>query len=218
MNNSQPALRRAYQATLSALFFVWDVGKTLITVLIIAFLIRFYLVQPFYVEGQSMEPNFNNGEYLLIDEISYKFREPQRGEVVVFKPPVNTYQNYIKRIIALPGEKVSFHEGPTVSNDAFPEGKRLDEPYLSPEISTQTVGSSNATLQKNQYYVLGDNRPQSSDSRVFGPIDKKNIIGKVWLYIKIKPWKTIRAGNRIISIPTITDIGSYKKPDYPIDQ
>ena len=101
------------------LLYIWDIGKTLFLVVAVAFVIRFYLVQPFYVEGQSMEPNFNNGEYLLIDELTYHFREPARGEVIVFRPPINTYQNYIKRIIGLPGESISFDGSVTIKNDGI---------------------------------------------------------------------------------------------------
>jgi len=195
--------------------FIWDIGKTLIIVIAVAFIIRFYLVQPFYVEGQSMEPNFVNGEYLLIDEISYHFREPQRGEVIVFKPPVSTYQNYIKRIIALPKEKADFNGNVTIINDDYPDGYKIEEPYLSPD--TTTIGNEVPTLGEKEFLVLGDNRSQSSDSRVFGPLLEKNIIGKVWFYIKTEPWKTFELFGLKIKIPKITAMGKVNTPEYGLD-
>jgi len=202
---------------LESLLFVWDMSKTLILVISLAFLIRFYLVQPFYVDGQSMEPNFNNGEYLLIDEISYKFREPARGEVIVFRPPVNTYQSYIKRIIALPKEEISFKDiGYTVKNNKYQNGATIEESYLSP--GTIVQGSGVTSLADNQYFVMGDNRTASSDSRIFGAINKKNITGRVWFYIKTEPWVSIPLFGTKIVIPKIKSMGEIKKPNYLIDQ
>jgi len=198
------------------LAFIWDIGKTLIIVVSIAFIIRFYLVQPFYVEGQSMEPNFTDGEYLLIDEISYHFRKPERGEVIVFKPPISTYQNYIKRIIALPNEKISFvNEEVIIINENHPNGKKLKEDYLPPE--TATLGEKSFSLGENEFFVLGDNRPQSSDSRTFGPLSQKNIVGRVWFYIKTKPWKVLEIFGIKIKIPRITGIGRVIRPKYNIE-
>ena len=202
---------------LESLLFLWDMGKTLIIVIAIAFVIRFYLIQPFYVEGQSMEPNFNNGEYLLIDEISYHFRAPQRGEVIVFRPPVNTYQNYIKRIIALPGESIFFKDtGYTMNNDKHPQGFTLEEPYLAP--GTIVQGNGEYDIQDAQFFVMGDNRTASSDSRSFGPINKKNITGRVWFYIKTEPWKTIPIFGTKIVIPKVKSMGKINNPSYTVDQ
>jgi signal peptidase I len=199
---------------IEGLIFVWDMGKTLILVIAIAFIIRFYLIQPFYVEGQSMEPSFNNGEYLLIDEISYHFRSPQRGEVIVFRPPINTYQNYIKRIIAIPGEEIKFEsQGYTIKDKT---DFKLEEPYLTPGIITQ--GSGTATMGENQFFVMGDNRTASSDSRVFGPVNQRNITGKVWFYIKTTPWKSFDLFGKKITIPKIAKMGKIQKPNYGIDK
>ncbi len=196
--------------------FVWDIGKTLIVVVAIAFIIRFYLVQPFYVEGQSMEPNFVNGEYLLIDEISYHFRAPERGEVIVFKPPVNTYQNYIKRIVGLPKEKISFDKGITIINEDNPKGIKLEEKYLSPQLTT--VGEETPVLKDSEFFVMGDNRPNSSDSRMFGPLARKNVIGRAWIYIKIEPGKERNILGLKIRIPRITSVGKINKPVYNVNQ
>ena len=200
--------------------FVWDITKTLFFVVAIAFLIRFYLVQPFYVEGKSMEPNFKDGEYLLIDEISYKFRAPERGDVIVFKPPTsqNVYQNYIKRIIGLPGEEIEYKNEPSGGGYLIIKGEKtgqLEEPYLNPGILT--LGNGDMKLKDSEYWVMGDNRTNSSDSRVFGAVHKNNITGRAWFYMKIKPWKTINIFGKKINIPGIASMGRIKKPDYKID-
>lgn len=148
--------------------------------------IRFFLFQPFIVNGASMEPSFKNGEYLLIDEISYKLRNPKRGEVVVFKYPKDPSYFYIKRIIGLPGETVEIKDQEVkIYNYEFPNGKIIKEPY----IKGFTTNPLKMVLGKNEYFVLGDNREHSSDSRSFGAVPKKNIIGKAW--ISIYPTKGI---------------------------
>jgi signal peptidase I len=124
-----------------------------------------------------MEPNFENGDYLIIDEISYRFSEPQRGEVIVFKYPYNLTQRYIKRVIGLPGETVEIKDDKITIIDK--DGtKILDESnYLSG--SVQTWGNVTFTLGTEEYFVLGDNRSVSSDSRSWGVLPKQDIIGKV---------------------------------------
>jgi len=126
-----------------------------------------------------MEPNFENGDYLIIDEISYRFKAPERGEVIVFKYPKNPSQRYIKRIIGLPGETVEIKGGSVLiykNNGA----ETLDETnYLSK--SSDTSGNIKVTLNNGQYFVLGDNRPFSSDSRYWGTLPEENIIGRVWI-------------------------------------
>ncbi len=197
--------------------FLFDLFKTILMVFVIAFLIRFYLVQPFYVSGSSMEPTFKNGEYLLIDEITYKFREPERGEVIVFKFPQDPKENYIKRIIGLPNEKVEIKEGEIIIyNSCYPKGIKLKENYLPP--GTKTPGSlppplEGHYLKENQFIVLGDNRSNSSDSRVWGAVHKKNIIGKVWISLRFK-WKKLKIGNFVISFPTIEKWSKFRKPIY----
>lgn len=210
-------LKKAPKELKNSFYFIWDIGKTLFFVITIAFLIRFYLVQPFYVEGQSMEPSFNNGEYLLIDELTYHFRAPERGEVIVFKPPISTYQNYIKRIIALPNEEIDFKEnsGFVIKNQKEQNGATLEENYLTPE--TPTRGEKNVKLEDKNYFVMGDNRTQSSDSRVFGPVFKGSITGRVWFYIKTEPWKTFHLGKLSLTIPKIKSFGRIPKPTYKID-
>ena len=156
--------------------FSWEIAKTLIIALAIVFPIRYFLFQPFLIRGQSMEPNFENGDYLIVDELSYWLREPQRGEVVVFKYPRNPSQRYIKRIIGLPGETVEIKNGRILVS-----GKVLDESvYLPEDILTDGKGFTKITLGKDQYFVLGDNRTFSSDSRLWGVLEKDKIIGRAY--------------------------------------
>ena len=152
---------------------VFEVVKVVLISLAIILPVRMFLIQPFYVEGASMEPNFYNKEYLIIDEISYRFNEPQRGDVVVFRNPDRTNQYYIKRVIGLPGESVEIVSG-IVSID----GNELAEDEYIENLSIKNLSSVN--LEADEYVVLGDNRMVSRDSRSFGPLDKKYIIGKVW--------------------------------------
>jgi len=143
------------------------------------FLIRYYLFKPFYVKGQSMEPNFFEKEYLIIDEISYRLRAPERGEVIVFRYPENPKEYFLKRVIGLPGERVKISNNQVIIyNDQYPEGKKLEEDYIPPYV--ETLGDKITTLGSEQYFVLGDNRSNSLDSRRIGPIDKGYIVGRAW--------------------------------------
>ncbi|MBP9802292.1 signal peptidase I [Patescibacteria group bacterium] len=152
--------------------FVFDILKVVLISLAIILPVRMFLIQPFYVEGASMEPNFHDKEYLIIDEISYRFQEPQRGEVIVFRNPNNTRQYYIKRVIGLPGEKVEIKSGKVFINEQV-----LEEDYIS-DLSASNF--SELSLADDEYFVLGDNRPVSQDSRYFKALNKDNIIGRVW--------------------------------------
>ena len=141
--------------------------------------VRYYLFKPFYVKGASMEPNFYDREYLIIDELSYRLRLPERGEVIVFKYPNNPDEYFLKRIIGLPAERVRVAGGHiTVYNAAHPEGVAIQESYLPKDLPT--VGEQIIMLGPNQYFVLGDNRPNSFDSRRFGPIGRDAIVGRAW--------------------------------------
>lgn len=163
------------------LIFVWETVKIVVISLAIIIPVRYYLIQPFFVHGASMEPNFSNGQYLIIDEISYRFSDPQRGEVVVFRYPPNPSQYYIKRIVGLPGETVEIKDGRVVVyNKNILEGRILDESsYLPKDIIT--LGNIKIELKENEYFVLGDNRRASSDSRRWGELSKEYIIGQVWI-------------------------------------
>jgi signal peptidase I len=159
--------------------FIFEVIKIVILASLIVIPVRYFIFQPFFVQGISMMPNFENGDYLIVDEISYRFRDPERGEVIVFKYPKNPSQRYIKRIIGLPGETIEIKNGQiTISNK---EGSwLLDETaYLMPDLKTN--GNTRISLEENEYFVLGDNRNFSSDSRRWGVLLRKYIIGKVYL-------------------------------------
>jgi signal peptidase I len=135
-----------------------------------------------------MEPNFFEKEYLIIDELSYRFREPERGEVIVFRYPENPKEYFLKRIIGLPGETVKISGGQvTLYNEAHPEGIFIDETYLPADIITE--GDRTIKVGDEQYFVLGDNRPNSFDSRRFGSISRSLIVGRAWL----RGWPVTRA-------------------------
>lgn len=151
--------------------------------------IRYFLVQPFYVKGASMEPNFVDHDYLLIDEISYRFYEPTRGDVIVFRYPRDRKQFFIKRIVGLPGERVQIKNGQVFVGPVNSEVKQLEETYLPAGVVTQgrSEEQGEVNLQAGQYYVLGDNRPASLDSRAFGPVATGDIIGRIW--VRGWPWE-----------------------------
>lgn len=141
-------------------------------------LVRYFVFKPFYVEGQSMEPTFLEKEYLIIDEITYRFREPKRGEVIVLRAPTVEKDFYLKRIIGLPGDRVRVENNKVIiSNSEKPDGVLLEEKYLV----EMTQGNANYTLDPNEYFVMGDNRDASFDSRRFGPIKRNDIVGRTWL-------------------------------------
>lgn len=144
------------------------------------FFIRTFLVQPFLVSGGSMSPNFSDGDYLLVDQLTYRFREPGRGEVAVFHSPNDESVYFIKRIIGLPGETIEIENGKiVVKNPENPDGLVLTELYLPQGESTNSV--SEITLNKGEYFVLGDNRLHSFDSRSWGSLGAEEIVGLVRL-------------------------------------
>ena len=153
---------------------VWEFIKVVIISVAIVLPIRTYIAQPFIVSGASMEPNFDNGEYLIIDELTYQFRKPQRGEVIVFRYPFNPSSFFIKRIVGLSGESVNIK-----SNKISIDGKPLAEPYLDSKL--ETAPEIDITLKDGEYFVLGDNRTHSSDSRFWGALPKNKIMGRALL-------------------------------------
>ncbi|MDP2641649.1 MAG: signal peptidase I [Candidatus Yanofskybacteria bacterium] len=157
---------------------VGDVAKTVLIALLIVVPIRTFVFQPFLVRGASMEPNFHNGDYLLVDQLSYRFKSPERGEVIIFEFPFDPSQRYIKRVIGLPGETVEVQDGKVIVYNSGTGSVSfvLEEPYLS---GMNTNGSSRLTLSDHEYFVLGDNRTHSSDSRKWGVLPERNIIGRV---------------------------------------
>jgi signal peptidase I len=137
--------------------------------------IRLWVAQPFVVNGASMDTTFKDGEYLIVDEITYRFKAPERGDVLIFKYPQDTSKYFIKRLIGLPGETVVVeNDSVTIENEANPQGMKLNEPY----VHSQTFGNLRVTLGPEEYFVMGDNRLVSSDSRVWGPLPKSDLIGR----------------------------------------
>jgi signal peptidase I len=160
----------------------WEIIEVILIALITVFIIRAFIVQPFLVSGASMEPTFQNGNYLLIDEVTYRFREPARGESIVFRYPNDETSFFIKRIIGLPEETVNLKDDTLTITAADGKTKTvLNETYLPS--TTKTAGEKNLTLGKDEYFVMGDNRGNSFDSRNWGPVHRDEIIGLVRLRI-----------------------------------
>jgi len=182
----------------------WEIIKTVVGIGILVIFFRFFIIQPFSVSGNSMNPDFQNGEYLFVDEASYYFRSPERGEVIVFKHPDTQPStnctafvennkfltkfiqgpclSFIKRVIAVPGDTVIVKNGYiTIKNTEHPEGLKLNETYV--EDGVKTLGDQTVTLHNNEYYVVGDNRQpgMSYDSRGWGVLKREFIIGRAWL-------------------------------------
>jgi len=157
-----------------------EIALTLILAIVI-FLILQFTVQSFEIWGQCMEPNFYQGERLLVNKAVYHFTDPKRGDVIILHPPPEPSKSYIKRIIALPGDSIEVKEGAVYIN-----GTKLDETYIKePPAYTLTE----RTIPDNEYFVLGDNRNNSYDSYDWGPVSRENIIGKAWLsFWPIKDW------------------------------
>lgn len=160
-----------------------EIIKVFLIALAIVVPIRYFLIQPFYVKGASMEPNFYDHEYLIIDEISYRLREPQRGEVVVFKYPRNPRQFYIKRIVGLPGENIQVKDGAVYITATDGQQYMYEEDYLDPGLVTQAYNYSDVTLGTEQYFLLGDNRSASYDSRHFGVVTREFLVGRAILRV-----------------------------------
>ena len=151
--------------------------ETLETVVlaVLIFLVIRSLVQNYRIEGQSMEPNFHHGQYLLVNKLAYRLGEYKRGDVIVFHYPNNPAQDYIKRVIGLPGDTVEFRDG-----KLFVNGLTVDEPYDQVPIARNIPAQ---TVAPGFLYVLGDNRPASSDTRTWGQLSQEFVIGKAWLAI-----------------------------------
>jgi len=174
--------------------FIFELIKIIVVSLVIIIPIRYFLVQPFYVKGASMEPNFYDHEYLIIDEISYRFKEPSRGDIIVFRYPKNPQEYFIKRIIGLPGEKIQVKDGQVrIINNNNQDGSILDEPYLANGTKTYSLTEDITSLGEKEFFVLGDNRNSSKDSRSFGPVNRSFITGRVilrgWPFSRISLFK-----------------------------
>ncbi len=161
-----------------------DTGKGLLKdlftlaflIIVVVIPIRFFVVSPFVVDGESMHPTFENLDYLIVDELRYDIWAPARGDVIVFRYPGNPSIFYIKRVIGLPGETVAINKGIVTITTVDGKSLTLTEPYIVNEDATYTKSSS---LNADEYFVMGDNRPNSSDSRIWGVLPRANIIGRV---------------------------------------
>lgn len=159
----------------------WENLKTIIIALLIAFFFRYFIAQPFLVSGASMEKTFHDGNFLIVDEISYRFRSPARGDAIVFKYPGNEKEYFIKRIIGLPGETLTILGNIVTITAQTKETITLSEPYIQPDQRGDV--NKTITVGENEYFVMGDNRGNSFDSRNWGPLDKKEITGIVRLRV-----------------------------------
>ena len=155
--------------------FIVEIFKFSILALIIVVPFRLFIAQPFIVSGASMYPTFDTGQYLIVDQLTYQFEQPQRGDVIIFKFPQDPSKYFIKRIIALPGETVTLDSGTTRVTTAANETIALNETYLKTD---RTGEKLTRTLASNEYFVMGDNRGASSDSRIWGPVPRENIVGR----------------------------------------
>lgn len=152
-----------------------------VVALAVALTIRFFIAAPYMVSGASMEPTFFDLHYLIVDRVTYKLENPSRGDVIVFDLPENPSKSLIKRVIGLPGETINVKKGKvTITNEAHPKGFVLNEPYIDPE-NLSEMGDTRVTLEENQYFVMGDNRAVSADSRIWGPLPRENIVGRALL-------------------------------------
>ncbi len=171
---SSPTSHKAPQDKSSSNFWKELIKLVLLSLLIVV-PFRLYIAQPFIVDGASMDPTFETGDYLIVDELTYRFKAPERGSVLIFKYPRDPRKSFVKRVIGLPGETISISEGQvTIINIEHPEGLTLNEPY----VKLVKKDSVDYVLGLGEYFVMGDNRLSSADSRVWGPVPEVNIVGR----------------------------------------
>lgn len=175
---NNPAPQKGFMDNLGGYFI--EFIETVVVVGAIFAAVYLFIAQFHKVSGNSMVPTYHNGDYLITEKVSYKFREPKRGEVVVLKNPRDEAQDFIKRVIAIPGDTIQISGNQIVLN-----GEPLNEPYLPSGTSTPAgaflIEGQTVRVSDDQYYVIGDNRGHSSDSREWGPVTKKQIIGRALL-------------------------------------
>ena len=172
-NNIEPQQRKSFFQTT-----FWKVLENILYIVgavLLAGIIQAFIIRPFIVSGTSMDPVIKNGQYLIVDEVTYHFHGPERGDVIVFKAPPEPTKYYIKRVIGLPGDTVKINDGKvTITDKDHPEGFTLDEPYIThPSTDTGTY-----VVPLNEYFVMGDNRAGSYDSRSWGFLPDANIRGR----------------------------------------
>lgn len=156
-----------------------EIVRFSIIAILIVIPIRMFIAQPFIVSGASMDETFESGQYLIVDQVSYYFEEPSRGDVIIFRYPRDPSKFFIKRIIGLPGDTVTIENSVvTITNTEHPDGFVLDEPYIA---SMQPAPKMTEILGDREYFVMGDNRDQSSDSRSWGVLQEERIVGRALL-------------------------------------
>jgi signal peptidase I len=188
---SDDALRAEDKTTRRSLGCLLEIVETLVLTLVIYLLIHNFIAQPFEVEQDSMVPTIVEHEYVLIDKLSPRFSDYDRGDIVVFQPPAGYEQGgvpFIKRVIGLPGDTVTLENGRVFVTPRDGSAVPLSEPYVviasgrtAPTVPRDAEGTSEWTVPAGEYFVMGDNRPESQDSRFFGPIERDSIVGRAWL-------------------------------------
>lgn len=173
-----------------------EIFTFVVLAIVIVVPIRFFVAQPFVVEGESMHPTFESGDYLIVDQLSYRLGDPERGDVVVFRYPNDESVFYIKRIIGLPGETVHIEQGNTRITKVDGSELTLDEEYVVTEDATYTLSRS---LGSGEYFVMGDNRPKSSDSRSWGALPERDIMGRA--YIRLMPFSGFEVLPGDVTVP-----------------
>lgn len=182
--------------------FVKELISYALVALVVVVPIRLWIAQPFIVSGGSMDTTFANGEYLIVDQVTYRFNDPERGHVLIFKYPQNPKKYFIKRLIGLPNETITIKDNTvTIKNAEYPEGIVLNEPYLH----TSTLGNTSLTLGPDEYFVMGDNRTVSADSRMWGPLPKANLIGRP--IVRLLPLSKIDFVPGVVASSTMTETG-----------
>ena len=153
----------------------WELVRYGILALIIVVPFRIFIAQPYIVSGSSMDPTFKDADYLIVDQLSKRFKEPERGDVLIIKYPKDPSKFFIKRLIGFPGETVTIKDGAVnIYNEENKSGFELNEPY----IVYKKIENISVKLEEDEYFVMGDNRAGSSDSRIWGTLPKKYIVGK----------------------------------------
>src|SRR5713101_2440321 len=193
----QPAIAANQPRASTGSSFLRELAEVVLLAVILYIGISF-AVQTVHVEGLSMFATLDDNDYLIANKIDYRIHAPERGDIVILRPPTSNSTDFIKRVIALPGEKILIRSGVVYIN-----GHRLDEPYL-PEAWVQdnnypTNGSDGEVIPPNKYFVMGDNRNRSQDSRFFGPIGRDRIDGRAWFRI----WPINHFGNIYAQLPTL---------------
>jgi signal peptidase I len=159
--------------------FLSEILNFALIALVVVLPIRMFIAQPFIVSGASMETTFSTGEYLIVDQVSYRFEEPERGDVIIFRYPKDPSKFFIKRIIGIPGDTLEIKGNVvTITNSEYPDGVILEEPYVL-DMAPNT--NLTETLGDDEYFVMGDNRDASSDSRMWGVLQRDKIVGRAFL-------------------------------------